>query len=156
MDTKLWNFRILTPENKFVSFKNCKIWINIEQEKYFAPIQPFIVSNLEFSLLKIEISVGIFYFFAHRSLLYSLEDSVSLHLFEDLVFYKVDKKEFHIQKKALERTKNTLLYKLQLQANLEINSNIELYKDYQLAKQKNEEARLKELFFLVKTGVDYA
>ncbi|MXR33930.1 MSC_0621 family F1-like ATPase epsilon subunit [Mesomycoplasma hyopneumoniae] len=156
MEAKLWNFRILTPENKIITLKNCKISLNIEQEKYFAPIQPFIVSNLEFSLIKVEISSGIYYFFAHHSLLFSLEDTVSIHLFEDLIFYKVDKKEFFFQKKAQQKNKNTLLHKLQLKANLEIGENLELYKNYQLTKQVNEENRLKELFFLVRTEVNYA
>ncbi|ATP59806.1 MSC_0621 family F1-like ATPase epsilon subunit [Mesomycoplasma dispar] len=154
MAAKLWNFRILTPENKVVSFKDCKVFINIEQEKYFAPIVPFLVSNLQFSLIKIEVSNETLYFFAHRSLLFSLEDSVSIRLYDDLIFYKVDKKEFYIQKKSGKNNKNKLLHKLQLQANLEISSDLELYQNYQLTKQQNEENRLKELFFLVKTEVN--
>ncbi|MBG0730855.1 MSC_0621 family F1-like ATPase epsilon subunit [Mycoplasma sp. 'Moose RK'] len=155
MVDKLWNFRILTRENKTIEFKSCKVFINIEQEKYFAPLEPFLVSNLEFSLIKIEISSGIFYFFAHNSLLFSLEDSVSIRLFEELVFYKTDKKEFYVQRKSLRQQKTSLVRKLQLQANLEISANLDLYKNYHLTHQINEQNRLRELFFLVKTEVQY-
>ncbi|WHF53243.1 MSC_0621 family F1-like ATPase epsilon subunit [Mesomycoplasma ovipneumoniae] len=155
MESQLWNFRILTPENKTINFKDCKIYINIEQEKYFAPLEPFIVSNLDFSLIKIEISFGVFYFFAHKSLLFSLENSASIRLYDDLIFYKTDKKEYYIQKKSNQKSKNTLLHKLQMQANLELSSNLELYNNYMLAKQENEQNRLMQLFFLVQTEVNH-